>query len=143
MDFIEILCPVCKEFFFTKPMDKYEEEEYKYGLCCARCGWIYDLEQFKDPLKTKGKNRLNLYEYKKWYKKQLKRHPDFVFINMESIKKEPHLCPVCKEFEFYDLYTFDVCPKCGWKDDGSDELPGVVGVNGISLDEAIKKYQDK
>ena len=34
------------------------------------------------------------------------------------------LCPVCGEYEFEDVLCHDICPVCGWEDDGMevDEL---------------------
>ena len=36
---------------------------------------------------------------------------------MNKYVREPHKCPVCGEYEFYDVGCHDICPVCNWEDD--------------------------
>ena len=52
-------------------------------------------------------------------------------------------CPVCEKHEFDAWGDFDVCPICGWENDGvqmnNHNLSG--GANPESVNEARKIYQ--
>lgn len=45
--------------------------------------------------------------------------------NMDKSLKQikPMLSPVCGEYEFEDALCHDVCPVCGWEDDGVEVDP--------------------
>lgn len=55
-------------------------------------------------------------------------------------------CPVCGKYEFeyeYDEYgSFDICPICGWEDDGlqGNDHNYAGGANSLSVNEARIEY---
>lgn len=51
----------------------------------------------------------------------------------------PHACPVCGQYTFYDTFSYDDCPVCGWEDGTvgyEDEPDRVLPTNWVSLNEA-------
>lgn len=54
-------------------------------------------------------------------------------------------CPVCGKYPFSEENDFDICPVCGWENDG-DQLNNPdsdVGANSVSLNDARKLYLAK
>lgn len=54
------------------------------------------------------------------------------------------ICPVCKEFHFYEDDNFELCEVCGWKNDGLQQaIPDHTdGANKMSLNEAQKAWAE-
>lgn len=52
-------------------------------------------------------------------------------------------CPCCDHFTLAERRSFEVCPICGWEDDGQDldELDRVSGPNHITLREARSNFE--
>ncbi len=53
------------------------------------------------------------------------------------------MCPVCGKYRFKIYDFFEVCPICGWEDDGlqRDEPDYEGGANVISLNQMKKAYE--
>lgn len=53
-------------------------------------------------------------------------------------------CSVCGKYEFHEKDDYDVCPVCGWENDGfQNENPDYAGgANQMSLNEARKAYKE-
>lgn len=67
------------------------------------------------------------------------------FIKKLFKKNKSHLCPVCKKHYFSKTNSYEICPICGWEDNRvqSDDPDYKGGPNSLSLNEAIKEYEDK
>lgn len=52
-------------------------------------------------------------------------------------------CPVCGKYQFVEENDFDICPVCGWENDGVQmEDPDYSGgANEMSLNEAREAYR--
>lgn len=143
--FKPMVCPVCNGMYFSKPNngDSYDEELAKYlngEVYCRHCGWVYDLDQSENPDSHDGFNELSLNEYKKAFEQKLKGNPGYDYLSEHQPAKKPHMCPVCGEYQFVDDASYDICPVCGWEDDGYFENGGA---NGVSLEEAKKDFAEK
>ena len=141
-------CPVCHKYYFEddtaleKSLPGYEGKRPDY---CTFCGWEYDLYQFEHPNVGNMTNTLSLNEYKKWYKEKLVENPDYDYTSDNYVPK-PHMCPVCGKYQFEDESTFDICPYCGWEDDGlmEDEPDKWAGcANPLCLNDYRKEYQKR
>lgn len=55
--------------------------------------------------------------------------------------KTKHKCPVCHQYEFDGIISYDTCPVCGWEDDGSQNYPHSPAANHMSLREYRLRYQ--
>lgn len=109
-------CPVCDEFYFSE-LDEIDIEIFDY-IRCTHCGWICDAEQVDNPDMPNGLNELSLNEYKKVYAQKIAENPNYDYADEERSIPQPHMCPVCGKYEFEDDSSFDVCPYCGWEDNG-------------------------
>lgn len=137
-------CPICDGMYFSGPnKDNYDEEikDYLNGkVHCRHCGWIYDLNQFEKPDSHDEFNKLSLNEYKKHYEEKRKNNPNYDFEDENMPAPTPHKCPVCGEYNFENVHSYDICPVCGWEDD--DYFDG-GGANENSLEESIKIFKEK
>jgi hypothetical protein len=56
----------------------------------------------------------------------------------------PYSCPCCGHLTLSERGSYELCPECGWEDDGQDEHDSHVvrrGPNGAeSLDDARRRY---
>ncbi len=89
---------------------------------------------------------MSLNEYRAWYTNKLNENPNFCFFEeiVDSYIPVPHKCPVCGKYEFKDYICHDICPYCGWEDDGS-ENDGEIGANNKTFTDyqtRYKKYVD-
>ena len=122
---IPMECPVCKKFYFTELT---EDDMQVLHLTpnttqCDMCGWYYDLEQVNDPELENQSNEMSLNQYRQWYEKKIKDNPDWEYYQDFIGDPEPHECPVCGEYEFEDVCSYDICPVCGWEDTGFEDEP--------------------
>ena len=144
-------CPICGEMYFSSPnkfhKDIYEEElkEYLNGeVQCRHCGWIYDLDQFENPDSHEGFNKLSLNEYKKEFEEKIRLNPSYDFLEENKGDPEPHMCPVCGEFEYADILSCDICPICGWEDTGYEEFPDEKPSEySMSFNESLQQFKEK
>lgn len=136
-----MLCPVCAEFYFSK-LDKVELEMgiSPNSIQCRHCGWYYDLEQTNNPDLKDQTNKLSLNEFKKEYLKKIEKNPNYDYFEENMPLPVAHQCPVCNEYTFSDEDSYEICPICGWQDDGYFEGGGA---NDISLEESIKIFKKK
>jgi len=136
-----MLCPVCGKFYFSELLeDEIEEGETPNTTQCRKCGWYYDLEQVADPDLENESNEMSLNQYKNWYKQKIKDNNNWEYYLDFIGDPEPHKCPVCGEYVFPNLNSYDICPVCGWED---DEVFDGGGANGISLEEAKENFAEK
>ncbi|MEG0034550.1 MAG: CPCC family cysteine-rich protein [Bacilli bacterium] len=139
-------CPVCDRYYFVK-LDDFDRKQL--GLTpntshCSVCGWFYDLEQFKDPNLKNESNAMSLNEYKEWYKKKIKENKKWEYYQDFVGEPEPHKCPVCGEYTFKDLLTYDICSVCGWEDTGFEDDPDEKpGMDEMTLNEHIKWFKEQ
>ncbi len=59
--------------------------------------------------------------------------------------KTGKMCPVCGKHQFEEDDNFEICPICGWEDDGlqRDEPDYDGGANEISLNQARKEWEKR
>lgn len=119
-----MLCPVCGKFYFSELLeDEIKEGQTPNTTQCSRCGWFYDLEQVANPELKHESNEMSLNEYIEWYKNKIKDDPTWEYYQVFIGNPEPHKCPLCGEYEFKDSLTYDICPVCGWEDNGLETDP--------------------
>lgn len=135
-------CPVCGKFYFAEPSQAVIlTEDY---VQCSECGWIYDWGQFKDPNLKDGLNKKSLNECRMEYVKNLDLNPDYNYQGA-TYKEKPHDCPVCGKYRFPDVSSSDICPFCGWEDDGVMEREPNAwagNANDLCLNDYRKRYKD-
>lgn len=118
--FKPMLCPVCGQYEFVDDteLEKAVPDYAGYqGDQCSHCGWIYDLAQTEDPNRKDGNNTLSLNEYIVWYQQKVAEDPKYDYSD-SLYEPTPHICPVCKKHRFSDSFSYEICPFCGWIDDG-------------------------
>lgn len=51
-------------------------------------------------------------------------------------------CPACGKYEFPEKDSYDICPVCGWEDDGlqDDDHNYAGGANSLSVNEARLEF---
>lgn len=120
-----MLCPVCGKFYFTElsEIDIEQLHMTPNTTQCNICGRVYDLEQVENPDLENESNKMSLNQYKKWYKEKIDKNPKWEYFQEFIGNPESHKCPVCGEYEFKDALTHDICPICGWEDDGMEINP--------------------
>ena len=141
------VCPVCGKFEFeplawddiycgTTPSDVY----------CMSCGWHYSPEQEKSTELENGANAMSLKEYRAWYAEKIAVNPNYSYFEemTENYVPTPHKCPVCGKYEFADESCYDICPFCGWEDDGVQlsDPDFIGGANELSLKQSRKQYRE-
>lgn len=56
-----------------------------------------------------------------------------------------HLCPICGKHQFSRHDSFEICPICGWENDGVQfnhpDFPG--GANPLSQNDYRKQWQER
>lgn len=111
---------------------------------CEFCGWTYDLKQVLNYDVVGDRNDKTVNEQKKEYQNKIQENPDYSF-DKETAKPKPHICPICGEFQFSNIDSYDVCPVCGWIDDGIDTSPftDYSEVNVISIKDAKEEFKNK
>lgn len=133
-----IECPICHRYFFEDKQESDKPQDY-----CSQCGWVYDLEQMENPDLANKSNELSLNNYKKMYEELISEDPNYNYFGIEQTKS-PHNCPVCGKYVFDNDNSFDICPFCGWEDDGiqlSDpNYDG--GANDLSLNQYKEEYKN-
>ncbi len=108
---------------------------------CSYCGWIYDLKQVTDYDAIGDRNNKTVNELKQDYQNKLKDNPKYNF-DEENSKHVPHKCPICGEHQFKCVTSYDVCPICGWIDDGTEDDPfnDYSEVNVASINDAKEEF---
>jgi len=140
----EMLCPVCEKYCF----EPFTEDELEEGMkpedeFCPVCGWNYDEKQINDHNLKTELNHKTINEYKQWFNKQIDINPNYNYIEYNKPKSMPHMCPVCGKYEFIQAISYDICPYCGWEDDGTEEEDEYhIGVNGMSCNDYKKEYKE-
>ena len=136
-------CPVCHKFYFSE----LTEEDITYGLAqqCTQCGWNYEIEQVNDHDLVDLVNGMSLKEYKKKYQKLIAKDPGYNYLEA-NYTPIPHTCPVCGKHTFPEAGSFDICPECGWEDDGvmensPSEFAGCA--NDLCLQDFRIRYQQE
>ena len=132
-------CPVCNNFYFSELQEGDDLED----LQCLSCGWRYNLRQIEFPDEPDEKNGISLNAFKKLYKSRLAKNPKYNYLEETIPDPVPHLCPICGKYRFKDEDSYDICPVCGWEDDGAELHPDDIGVNDVSFNNYRKQYLQK
>lgn len=132
-------CPVCGKFYFSE----LQEGEDISHLQCSKCGWMYDYEQAVNHDQKSGRNAQSVNEYSQWYQKLLAENPEYDYSDEHRPPQRAHQCPVCEKHMFKERDSFDICPVCGWVDDGlmEDEPDRWAGSsNDLCLNDFRKRH---
>ncbi len=134
-------CPVCDNFYFSELQEDDNPETFQ----CLSCGWKYDLRQVDFPDEADDKNGMSLNEFRRQYEEKLAENPKYSYLDETIPDAVPHDCPICGKYRFADEYSYDICPECGWEDDGSEMLypNDDSGPNGMSFNDYRKQYMQK
>lgn len=117
------LCPICGEYYFVElSQEEIEAGEKMKDDFCTVCGWHYVEEQEKNHTLVTEINKMSFDDYKKWYNNKIKENPNYNYLEENSPADEPHMCPICGKYEFHDELSYDICPYCGWEDNGFDDI---------------------
>ena len=59
-------------------------------------------------------------------------------------EKKGRICPVCGKHRFKELDMYEICPVCGWEDDGlqADDHEYWGGANDMSVNQAREAYKE-
>ena len=139
IEYEPMYCPVCGNFYFSELQDGDDPENFQ----CLSCGWKYNLHQIAAPDEADEKNGKSLNEFKEWYDNKLAENPDYNYLEETIPDPAPHICPVCGKYQFKDIDSYDICPVCGWEDDGAEDHPHDAGANGLSFSDYQKSYHQK
>lgn len=140
-------CPICGKFEF-EPLTW---EDIYCGMTpadvyCMSCGWHYSPEQVKHPSMTNGANVMSYNEYRNRYAEIIAGNPEYNYFDelTDNYVPIPHKCPVCGKYTFKDSSCHDICPYCGWEDDGVqlNDPNYEGGANELSLTQYRKKYNE-
>ena len=54
------------------------------------------------------------------------------------MEHENLICPICRKYTFEEYADYDICPTCGWENDGVqfDDHNNAGGANHLSVNEA-------
>lgn len=54
------------------------------------------------------------------------------------------LCPICGDYRFQEHDDFDICPICGWENDGlqNDNPDYAGGANWMSVNQAREAFRN-
>lgn len=140
-----MLCPICGKFYFSElSEDEIDDGETPNTTQCSKCGWFYDLEQVANPDLKNESNKMSLNQYKEWYKQKIKENPKWEYYLDFVGKPEPHVCPVCGEYTFKSILSYDICPICGWEDYGFENDPdNKPNSSMMSLNERKKWFEEQ
>ena len=74
----------------------------------------------------------------------MKENPNFDYSEANLPDPTPHMCPICGKYEFPDSLSSDICPYCGWEDDGTtEEDPSdYIGANGMTFSDYKRNYDE-
>lgn len=139
-----ILCPVCNKYRFSPlTWDEVCQGERPSEAFCPRCGWHYDEEQQDNPDLSLKTNILSLKSYRELYAQKCSEDPNYDYFEEMTVSyiATPHRCPVCGKYEFRDTCCFDICPYCGWEDDGTDDDSPILGANDLRFSEFKMRYE--
>lgn len=137
-------CPVCGKFkFMPLTWDEIAAGDSPSDSYCMRCGWHYDEVQLSNHDELGSVNWFSLNDYREWYANKIKENPEYDYFEemTNNYIPSPHDCPVCGKYKFEDGCCHDICPYCGWEDDGNESSDN-IGANGISFAEYKKKYSE-
>ena len=133
-----IQCPIRGKFYFLEPLSNDVEEGKQQ---CLECGWIFDERQIENPDYVSEDRPVSLNEYKRSYLKKITANPKYSYIASSYVPSK-HLCPVCGRYKFKDYSSFEICPFCGWEDDGSEvDDSDILGPNDLRYSEYKKRYE--
>lgn len=138
-------CPICGKYKFEElTLDDLYCGESPADVFCPDCGWHYDLAQTKNPDLKNGANTKSLNEYRIWYAETIKNNPNYSYFESRTDEyvPSPHICPVCGRYKFEDTCCFDICPWCGWEDDGTENDTDILGANDLRFSLYKKRYND-
>ena len=145
--FKEMVCPVCGKTDFDLPKGSGKENKLRYygqgRIVCYYCGWIYDANQAANPESKRGQNELSVVEMREDYQARIAKEPNYYWFSTKRIPWESHVCPVCREHRFPNEPSFDICPVCGWQDDGMEANPEMESAIGLTYPDAVKEFKEK